>query len=90
MQLSRLLVMMLSAPIRAYQLLLSPMLGANCRYFPSCSAYALQALEQRGPCEGTYLALRRVCRCGPWGAGGIDEVPTAPTRIFSKFVRPTE
>lgn len=85
-------VQALRLPIRAYQLLLSPWLGSHCRYFPSCSAYALQALEHHGAIKGSYLAAHRVCRCGPWGAGGVDEVP-APCQarsrqrsLFSKFV----
>jgi uncharacterized protein len=79
----------LQLPIRAYQLLLSPMLGSNCRYFPSCSAYALQALEEHGALRGSYLAAHRMCRCGPWGKGGVDEVPARTARhVFSSLVRP--
>ncbi len=84
------LVWVLSAPIHAYRLLLSPALGARCRYFPSCSAYALQSLQQHGPWVGSYLAVHRICRCGPWGAGGVDEVPAGSFRLFSKFVSRTE
>ena len=71
--------------VRAYRLLLSPMLGANCRYYPSCSAYALQALDRHGAAAGSYLTLRRIGRCHPWCAGGIDEVPQDAPRLFGRL-----
>ena len=61
--------------VRAYQLLVSPLLGQTCRYYPSCSAYAVQALEVHGAVKGTWLAVRRLLRCHPWAAGGVDHVP---------------
>lgn len=61
--------------IRAYQLVLSPWLGANCRFHPTCSNYALQAIERFGALRGGWLALRRIGRCHPWNRGGIDDVP---------------
>jgi putative membrane protein insertion efficiency factor len=61
--------------LRGYQLLVSPMLGQNCRFYPSCSSYAIEALEVHGAARGGWLALRRVCRCHPWNAGGVDPVP---------------
>ncbi|GAA3601589.1 hypothetical protein GCM10022199_01390 [Marihabitans asiaticum] len=61
--------------VRAYQALISPLLPATCRYYPSCSAYAVAALERHGPIRGGYLAMRRLGRCHPWSAGGIDHVP---------------
>lgn len=61
--------------IRAYQLLISPYLPARCRYLPTCSAYALAALKKHGGGKGTYLSLKRVCRCHPWGGSGHDPVP---------------
>jgi putative membrane protein insertion efficiency factor len=61
--------------LRAYQLLLSPMLGQNCRFYPTCSNYAIEALRTHGAARGSYLALRRVCRCHPWNDGGVDPVP---------------
>jgi uncharacterized protein len=64
--------------LRAYQLLLSPMLGQNCRFYPSCSNYAIEALRTHGAARGGWLAVRRVCRCHPWNAGGVDPVPGAP------------
>lgn len=65
----------LIAPIRAYRLLLSPWLGSACRFTPTCSAYAIEAIERHGPAGGSYLAIRRILRCHPWCAGGIDPVP---------------
>jgi len=62
--------------IRAYQLLLSPVLGVNCRFTPSCSCYALEAIEKHGTCKGTYFALHRLCRCHPFAKPGYDPVPT--------------
>lgn len=62
-------------PVRAYRLLLSPWLGHNCRFQPTCSAYALEALEKHGALRGTGLMLRRVARCHPGGGSGIDNVP---------------
>ncbi|WP_257668626.1 membrane protein insertion efficiency factor YidD [Parapedobacter tibetensis] len=61
--------------IRAYQLLLSPMLGASCRYTPTCSQYAVEAIRKHGPFKGGWLALRRISRCHPWGGHGHDPVP---------------
>jgi putative membrane protein insertion efficiency factor len=61
--------------VRAYQLLLSPMLGQNCRFYPSCSNYAIEAIHTHGAARGSYLAARRVCRCHPWNEGGADPVP---------------
>jgi putative membrane protein insertion efficiency factor len=61
--------------VRAYRYFISPLLPAACRFHPSCSAYAEQALEDHGPLRGGWLAVRRVCRCGPWHRGGYDPVP---------------
>ena len=63
--------------LRAYQLTLSPLMGARCRFYPSCSNYALEALQVHGAARGSYLAARRVCRCNPWNHGGHDPVPPA-------------
>lgn len=65
----------LVALIRAYQWLLSPLLGPRCRFHPSCSHYAIEALQLHGAARGSWLALRRVCRCHPLNAGGLDPVP---------------
>ena len=61
--------------IRGYQLWVSPLLPAACRYYPTCSAYAIEALEKHGPVTGSWLALRRIARCHPFHAGGYDPVP---------------
>lgn len=61
--------------IRGYQLLLSPLLGNHCRFYPSCSQYAREAIERHGALRGGWLAIRRVLRCHPWHPGGIDPVP---------------
>ncbi len=66
----------LQLPIRLYRWLISPMLGTNCRYHPSCSAYALEAIEKHGAMRGGWLSVRRVCRCQPWGGDGFDPVPS--------------
>ncbi|MDW8370335.1 MAG: membrane protein insertion efficiency factor YidD [Geminicoccaceae bacterium] len=65
--------------MRAYRLLLSPVRGPSCRYLPTCSEYALEALERHGAWRGGWLALRRVARCHPWGGSGFDPVPSAPS-----------
>ncbi|NNG25724.1 membrane protein insertion efficiency factor YidD [Telluria aromaticivorans] len=61
--------------LRGYQLLLSPMLGQKCRFYPTCSNYAIEALRVHGAARGSLLAARRVCRCHPWHEGGVDLVP---------------
>lgn len=65
----------LRVALRAYQLLLSPILPPACRYLPSCSDYALEAVTVHGPWRGGGLALRRLARCHPWGGSGYDPVP---------------
>ncbi|MGH8231267.1 MAG: membrane protein insertion efficiency factor YidD [Steroidobacteraceae bacterium] len=62
--------------IRLYQLTVSPLLGPRCRFHPSCSHYALEALQRHGSVRGLWLTLRRVARCHPFHAGGYDPVPT--------------
>lgn len=61
--------------VRGYQMILSPLLPAACRYYPSCSAYAIEALERHGALRGTWLAMRRIVRCNPFRPGGFDPVP---------------
>jgi putative membrane protein insertion efficiency factor len=72
-------IMALSVPIHAYRYLLSPMLPPSCRFAPSCSAYALEALSTHGPLKGAWLTVRRVSRCHPiaflGGSSGVDPVP---------------
>jgi putative membrane protein insertion efficiency factor len=62
-------------PVRAYRLIFSPWVGHNCRYQPTCSAYALEALEKHGAIKGSYLTLRRIGGCHRWGSSGYDPVP---------------
>ena len=66
---------LLLGALRAYRYLLRPMLGANCRFYPSCSDYASEAIEAHGALRGSWLAVRRVGRCHPWHPGGYDPVP---------------
>ena len=66
---------LLALPVRGYRLLFSPWVGHNCRYHPTCSAYALEALQKHGGLRGGWLAARRIARCHPWGRSGIDNVP---------------
>ena len=72
---SKLLARPLILVVRGYQLLLSPYLGSNCRYTPTCSAYMIEALETHGPLRGLLLGVRRIGRCHPWGGDGYDPVP---------------
>ena len=72
---SRLLVGLLVLPISFYQVAISPLLGPSCRFTPTCSEYARQALLKHGPFKGLYLALWRLLRCNPWGGSGYDPVP---------------
>ncbi len=74
--------------VRAYRLLLSPWLGNACRFEPTCSVYALQAIEQHGAAAGGYLVLRRLARCQPWCEGGHDPVPTEKPRLFTRLLSP--
>jgi putative membrane protein insertion efficiency factor len=66
--------------IRGYQLFVAPILPPSCRFYPSCSHYAAEAVAQHGPWRGMWLAMRRVARCNPWGGSGHDPVPQAPAR----------
>ena len=72
---SRALVALLSALVNAYRVGVSPYLPRSCRYTPTCSAYALEALRKHGPARGSWLALKRIARCHPWGGHGHDPVP---------------
>lgn len=76
--------------VKAYRLLLSPWLGSSCRFEPTCSIYALQALDRFGAAKGSYLMLARIGRCHPWCDGGLDPVPDAPCTaapgLFSRLI----
>ena len=67
--------------IRVYQWTLSPMLGARCRFYPSCSCYAHEAIQRHGALAGTWLAAKRLARCHPFAAGGYDPVPDERARL---------
>jgi putative membrane protein insertion efficiency factor len=62
-------------PLRVYRYAISPLLGRNCRFAPSCSEYAMEAIERHGVARGLRLAMRRISRCHPWHPGGYDPVP---------------
>jgi putative membrane protein insertion efficiency factor len=68
--------------LRGYRAAISPLYGDVCRYYPSCSAYALGAIQEHGVVVGSALATRRIARCHPWAEGGIDEVPHKKTRRY--------
>lgn len=71
----RLMSMLLSLPIYFYRYCISPMLPPRCRFTPTCSQYAIEALRKHGPVKGLWLSVRRVLRCNPWGGSGYDPVP---------------
>ncbi|MFN2538982.1 MAG: membrane protein insertion efficiency factor YidD [Mycobacteriales bacterium] len=73
---TRVIAFLLLLPLRAYRRYLSPALAPHCRFSPTCSAYAIAAVEEHGPLRGSWLAIRRVARCHPYHAGGLDPVPT--------------
>lgn len=69
------LARILALPVHGYRLLLSPWIGHSCRFQPTCSIYALEALEKHGAFKGGYMAAVRIIRCNPWGGSGFDPVP---------------
>jgi len=68
-------------PVRLYQWLISPLLGSNCRFQPTCSQYMIQAIQEWGPIKGIYLGVRRIGRCHPWGPHGHDPVPKNTPKV---------
>ena len=62
--------------IRGYQLIISPLLGSNCRFMPTCSEYAMESLKSHGLIKGSYLTIKRIAKCHPWGGHGYDPIPT--------------
>lgn len=74
-KLTKLVSELLILPVRFYQLCISPMLPRSCRFTPTCSQYAVEALRKHGPLKGSWLAIRRILRCHPWGGSGYDPVP---------------
>ena len=75
--------------VKGYRLLLSPWLGSSCRFEPTCSRYALGALENYSAGVGTYLTIARLARCHPWCDGGLDPVPQDKLRLFSRLISPS-
>ena len=75
--------MALTGAVRTYQWTIRPLIGQNCRFYPGCSDYALQAIASHGALRGTALATRRILRCNPWHPGGLDPVPDPPHRSES-------
>ena len=75
MPMRRLLIRLLTAPIRFYRRHISPLTPPACRFTPTCSQYAIEAIEKHGPIRGLWLAVRRLLRCHPWGGSGYDPVP---------------
>ncbi|MFI5333923.1 MAG: membrane protein insertion efficiency factor YidD [Chlamydiales bacterium] len=59
--------------IRLYQLAIGPFIGQSCRFYPTCSDYALEAIKKHGACKGSWKTVKRLCKCGPWHRGGIDQ-----------------
>lgn len=72
---SAFIIKLLIVPVKFYQYFLSPMLGKNCRYTPTCSAYTIEALMKHGVIKGGYLSIKRILSCNPWGGHGYDPVP---------------
>lgn len=72
------------APIRFYKFFISPLLPPACRFYPTCSEYALKAILLHGPLKGGWLAIKRLARCHPWGGSGYDPVPEAPKKGISR------
>ena len=75
--------------IRGYQLILSPVIGANCRHEPTCSRYSFQAIERFGAIKGLWLTLKRVGKCHPWGTWGYDPVPPDPSKVKPAAAQPS-
>ena len=72
--------------LKLYRLLISPMYGQVCRFYPTCSAYALEAVERHGAMRGSWLAMRRLLRCHPWNPGGYDPVPPTDVRTSGESI----
>jgi len=69
------LTVLLTGFVKSYRLLISPLLPPRCRHFPSCSEYCIEAIERHGPLRGSWLGIKRILRCHPWGTSGLDPVP---------------
>ena len=75
MKILNILAIVLIIPIKLYQVLISPLLGSSCRYSPTCSQYSIEAIKKHGPFKGSWLAVKRISDCHPWGGSGHDPVP---------------
>ena len=75
MKILNILAIVLIIPIKLYQVLISPLLGSSCRYSPTCSQYSIEAINKHGPFKGSWLAVKRISSCHPWGGSGHDPVP---------------
>lgn len=84
MNIKRLPKLILIGFVKGYQYLISPMLGSNCRFYPTCSSYMIEAIEKHGAVKGIYLGVKRLLRCHPYSEGGVDLVPDAKCRCHSK------
>ena len=71
----RIFSLLLIIPIKIYQIIISPLLGPSCRFTPTCSQYAVEAIQKYGPFKGSWLSLKRIIKCHPWGGSGYDPVP---------------
>ena len=78
------ITVLLAITIKLYRLVVSPLLGANCRFEPTCSSYALEALTKHGPVYGSWLITKRIIKCNPWGGHGFDPVPRVKNKIIYK------
>lgn len=81
---SRLLAGCMVALVRVYQWVISPLLGPRCRFWPSCSTYAVEALQVHGPLKGGWMAAKRIGRCHPGSDGGLDPVPGGPSETLCR------
>ena len=80
-------VFSLKAIIRFYQKWISPMLGARCRFIPTCSQYTLEAIEEHGSLKGSWLGTKRICKCHPFHVGGYDPVPTKEEELQTRLIK---
>ena len=71
----RIFSFLLIIPIKIYQIIISPLLGPSCRFTPTCSQYAVEAIQKYGPFKGSWLSFKRIIKCHPWGGSGYDPVP---------------
>jgi len=78
----------LTGAVRGYRFFLSPWLGSACRFEPTCSRYAIEALQRHGAAAGSALTVHRLLRCHPWCAGGLDPVPATAPRLFTRLLHP--